>query len=60
MVVLAPLTLLVITRLHVATLSLGRFVLFKASFAALEAVWVTPAVALWAIAEPPHPRPAAA
>ena len=39
--------------LGVTNLDLGRFVVFKASFAALEALVVTPLVALWAIVEGP-------
>jgi hypothetical protein len=54
MVALSPMTLLIITRLHVASLSVSRFVLFKASFATLEALFVTPLVAVWAIAETPE------
>jgi hypothetical protein len=53
MVALAPLTLLVLGYLHVAELSMWRFVVFKAGFAAAEAALVTPLVALWAIAEEP-------
>jgi hypothetical protein len=52
MAALAPMTLVVVTRLHVAPLSVPRFVVFKATFAALEALVVTPLVALWAIADP--------
>jgi len=59
MVALSPLTLLVISRLHVASMSVSRFVLFKAGFAALEALFVTPLVAIWAIAEVPEDRRAA-
>ncbi len=54
-IVLAPLTLFVLMRLHVADLGLGRFIVFKAGFAAAEALVVTPLVALWAIAETPAP-----
>ena len=50
-VVLSPITLLVLGLLHVADLGFGRFVLFKAAFAAMEALLVTPVVSLWAIAE---------
>jgi len=57
--VLSPLTLLVLAVLHVAHLGLGRFVVFKASLAAFEALLVTPVVSLWAIAEAPGTRPAA-
>ena len=52
-VVLSPMTLFVLGLLHVADLGLGRFVLFKAAFAAMEALLVTPVVSLWAIAEAP-------
>jgi hypothetical protein len=51
MVALAPVTIVVLTFLHVAHLGLWRFILFKASFAAAAALIVTPLVALWAIAE---------
>jgi hypothetical protein len=51
--VLSPITLFVLGLLHVADLSLGRFVLFKAAFAAAEALLITPVVSLWAIAETP-------
>ena len=60
MAALSPLTLLVVTWLHVESLSLSRFVLFKATFAALEALVVTPLVALWAIAEATEAGKAAA
>jgi hypothetical protein len=53
MVTLSPLTLTVLALLHVANLGMWKFVLFKASFAAAEALLVTPLVALWAIAEAP-------
>jgi hypothetical protein len=53
MLALSPLTLLVLTLLHVANLSLWQFVVFKATFAALAAALVTPVVAVWAIAEEP-------
>jgi hypothetical protein len=51
MAALVPITLLVIGWLGVTSLGVSRFVLFKASFAALAALLVTPLVALWAIAE---------
>jgi hypothetical protein len=51
--VLAPAVLLVLRALAVASLDIGRFVVFKASFAALAAVLVTPPIALWAIADAP-------
>jgi len=51
MIAIAPLTLLVLTILHVAHFGLWRFIVFKASFAALEAFLVTPVIALFAIAE---------
>jgi len=50
-VALAPVTLSVLALLHVANLSFWRFIFFKASYAALAALFVTPIVALWAIAE---------
>jgi hypothetical protein len=53
MIALAPVTLLILGYLHVAELSLGRFVVFKATFAAVAAALVTPIIALWAIAEDP-------
>jgi len=59
-VVLSPLTLLVLGALHVANLSLWRFIVFKASFAAMAAALVTPPIALWAIAGTPAAAPAAA
>jgi len=55
-VLLAPFGLLALRALDVASLSLGGFVVFKAVFAALAAVLVTPAVALWAIAGTPGGR----
>ena len=51
MVAIAPLTLLGVALLHVAPLGMWKFVLFKASFAAAEALLVTPLIALWAIAD---------
>jgi hypothetical protein len=51
MVAISPLTLLGLALLHVAKLGMWKFVLFKASFAAAEALVVTPLIALWAIAE---------
>jgi hypothetical protein len=53
MLALSPLTLLVLHWLHVSNLSLGQFVLFKATFAAVAAALVTPVIAVWAIAEEP-------
>lgn len=50
LLLLSPLTITVLTALHVAELRLWPFVLFKASFAAFEAALVTPVIALWAIA----------
>src|SRR5881296_2180494 len=59
LVVFTPPTLVALVALGVADLGLGRFVVFKASFAAAEALVVTPLVALWAIAEgPAAPAPA--
>jgi hypothetical protein len=60
MLTLSPLTLVVLAFLHVASLGMWAFVLFKAGFAALEAAAVTPVVALWAIAEAPGAAAAAA
>ena len=53
MTALSPLTLLVLALLHVAHLDLWSFIVFKAGFAAAEALLVTPLIALWAIAEAP-------
>lgn len=49
-VVFAPITVFLLDRLVEADFTLGRFVVFKASFAAVEALVVTPIVALWALA----------
>jgi len=59
LLVFAPPVLLAHVALGVTQLGLGGFVVFKASFAAAEALVVTPLVALWAIAEGPG-APAAA
>ena len=59
LLVFAPPVLLAHVALGVTQHGLGRFVVFKASFAAAEALVVTPLVALWAIAEGPA-APAAA
>ena len=59
LLVFAPPVLGALAALGVTQLGLGRFVVFKASFAAAEALVVTPLVALWAIAEGPG-APAAA
>jgi hypothetical protein len=53
LLVFAPPVLVALAALGVTQLGLGRFVVFKASFAAAEALVVTPLVALWAIAEGP-------
>jgi hypothetical protein len=53
LVALAPLTLLALSAFDVAHMSMSRFVLFKASFAAVAGLLVTPLIALWAIAERP-------
>ncbi len=45
----APAAVLALGALRVDAMSLGGFVCFKAGFAALEALVVTPLVALWAI-----------
>jgi len=55
-VLLAPLALAGLVLLDVAALPFWRFVVFKATFAALAAALVTPLVALWAIAEAPADR----
>src|SRR5438046_2433942 len=59
LLVFAPPVLLAHVALGVTQHGLGGFVVFKASFAAAEALVVTPLVALWAIAEGPG-APAAA
>ena len=59
LLVFAPPVLLAHVALGVTQHGLGRFVVFKASFAAAEALVMTPLVALWAIAEAPA-APAAA
>jgi hypothetical protein len=51
--VLAPLAFLYLRVLEVEQMGLGEFILFKAAFAALAGVLVTPVIALWAIAEGP-------
>lgn len=48
-VTVAPVTIAILWALGVEAMSLPRFLLFKASFAALLAVPVTPILALWAI-----------
>ena len=53
--VFAPPVVLALVALDVTHLGLGPFVVFKASFAAGEALIVTPLVALWAIAQSPEP-----
>ena len=60
LLVFAPPVLLAHVALGVTQHGLGRFVVFKASFAAAEALVVTPVVALWAIAEGPAAPAAAA
>jgi hypothetical protein len=52
-VLFAPPTLLALRALGVSEMAFGDFVLFKAGFAAVAGVAVTPLVALWAIAEAP-------
>src|SRR5881296_1564376 len=59
LLVFAPPVLLAHVALGVTQHGLARFVVFKASFAAAEALVVTPLVALWAIVERPA-APAAA
>ena len=51
----APPVVLALVVLEVTHLGLGHFVVFKASFAAAEALVMTPIVALWAIAQRPEP-----
>jgi hypothetical protein len=59
LVVFAPPTIWLLLLLGVTDLGFGHFVVFKASFAAAEALVVTPIVALWAIAAQPSPAAAA-
>jgi hypothetical protein len=56
MIAISPLTLLVLSQLHVANLTFSRFVLFKATFAAILGALVTPVIAVWAIADEPPAR----
>jgi hypothetical protein len=56
-VVFAPLAYLYLRAREVDGMGLGRFVLFKASFAALLGALVTPVIALWAIGEAPEAGP---
>ena len=53
LLVFAPPVVGVLAARGVTQLGFGRFVVFKASFAAAEALVVTPLVALWAIVERP-------
>jgi hypothetical protein len=50
---LTPLALLVFGALGIDRLAPWHFVYYKAGFAALEGLLVTPLLALWAIADPP-------
>jgi len=52
-VVVAPPTLLTLAGLGVTDLRFARFLAFKATFAAVLAVVVTPIIAFWAIARTP-------
>jgi len=49
-IVFAPITVLALDRFVASDMGLGRFIAFKASFAAFEGLFVTPVVALWALA----------
>lgn len=49
LVMLAPVTIAAFYALGITDLSLREFIVFKASFAAVEAAVVTPLVALWAL-----------
>jgi hypothetical protein len=62
MVAFAPLAYLYLRALEVDGMGLGRFVIWKATFAAVLGALVTPVIALWAIGEAPEamPPPAAA
>jgi hypothetical protein len=53
--ILAPAALLLLRALGVERMSPGGFVGFKAAFAALAGMLVTPPIALWAIAVPVGP-----
>jgi hypothetical protein len=53
LILFAPPTIVLLSALGVTDFGLGHFVIFKASFAAAEALVVTPIVALWAIAARP-------
>ena len=50
--VVGPLTMLALHGLSVGELAFGRFVAFKAAFAGLLALVVTPVISIWALAEP--------
>jgi hypothetical protein len=54
---LVPLTLSTLHLVGIAALTPWHFVYFKASFAAIEGVLVTPFLALWAISDAPAPAP---
>jgi hypothetical protein len=53
LIAFAPLTLLGLKVLGVSAMAPWHFVYFKASFAAIEAILITPLIALWAIADAP-------
>jgi len=55
-VVFAPLTVLALELALDADMAFGHFVVFKAAFAAVEALFITPVVALWALTMFPEPR----
>jgi hypothetical protein len=52
LVVVGPLAILALRGLSVGELAFGPFIAFKAVFAALLALLVTPVISLWALAEP--------
>jgi len=54
LILAAPLALGALTALEVAQMSFERFVVFKATFAAMLAAVVTPAIGLYALAEGPQ------
>jgi hypothetical protein len=57
MVALVPITLAAFYLIGVPALTPWHFVYFKASFAAVEAVLITPFLALWAISDSPAVEP---
>lgn len=52
LVVIGPLMILALHGFSVAELAFGPFIAFKATFAGLLALLVTPVISLWALAEP--------